>query len=153
VNPDSLLPVTPDPPLPAGSQRSQIQSFLPAHSKSRFSANREATSTPSSMLPESPDPLLPARPVSPLRAKLDPPLLAKPVSPRQSKPDSLLPVCYQRSPFRPYQQCQIHHYLLAATVDSFIPTGEARSTATRLLPQNPASLLPAKRDSALLACS
>jgi len=72
---------------------SQIQSFMPAHSESRFSATSEAISTATSLLPAKPDPLPRAKPVSPLPVKPDPP--------------------YQRSQIHPYQWSRIHPYQLA----------------------------------------
>jgi len=69
-------------------ERSQIQSFLPAHSKSRFFATREAISTTISLLPVKPDPPLLAKPVSPLPVMLDPPL---PACSQQSQIKSFLP--------------------------------------------------------------
>jgi len=76
ANPDSLLPAKPHPPLPACFERvqfhcyhgSQIQSFLPAHSESRFSATSEATSTPTSLLQASSVSLLTVKPDPPLSA-------------------------------------------------------------------------------------
>jgi len=103
------LPVKPDTPLPpcsqqsqivtevrviillqpACSKQSQIQSFLPAYSESRFSAT--------SMLQSCPDPLQPAKPVSLLPALPDPPL----------------PACPHRSQIHCYQWSQFHHNQLA----------------------------------------
>jgi len=97
-------------------ERSQIRSFLPAHSKSRFSATSKAISTATSMLPAKPYPPLPARSqqsqihhyqLAPSEASFTPTseaissatslLPGKPVSPLPAKPHSPLTACSQRS--------------------------------------------------------
>ena len=166
ANPDSVLPQKAYPQLPSCSQPSQMHSFSPAHSKSRFSATSKATSTPTSILVISSD--------QPLLGKADP----------------RLPACSQRSQFHPYQgslshyyqpapseailserwEWAFHHYQLAPNEArlperwdwtfhcyQFAPS-KARSTPTSLLPAKPerqrgesehsvpTSLLPVKSD-------
>jgi len=161
----------PDPPLPACSQRSQIQSFLPAHSESRFSATS----------------LLPAKPVSPLPTKLDPPLpacyqrsqivrevrVSIPPLPacyqrsqivrgesKHSTATSLLPVkldpkllasslqipilCYQRSNNHPNQLASSESSSTATSEAGSTTTGEGSFTATSKAVSTSTSLLPAK---------
>jgi len=56
------LPARLDSPLPGCSQPSQIESFLAAYCKSRFSVTSDTTSTPISTFPAIPVPLLIANP-------------------------------------------------------------------------------------------
>jgi len=125
---------------------SQIQSFLPDHSKSRLYATSKAISIATSLLPARPDLLQSAKQVLPLPAKLNPP-----------PPASSL-----WSQFHLYLQSRIHHYQLAPrevrlseryvapSKASFTPTSEDRSTTTSEYRSTATSLLPARHDQLLL---
>ena len=119
----------PDPLLPACSQRSQMQSLLPAHSKSRFYATSKATSTPTSMLPVSPIPLLPAKPDPPLPACFQQSQIVRVMRVSMSEQWDQAWACQS------CEQGQIHRYLHAPS--------EARANAYCQFIPNPHSLLPA----------
>jgi len=60
---------------------------------------------------------------------------------------------YWRRQFHPDDRSQIHCYLFATSEARFVPTSNARSTTTCLLPQWTVSSLPVKPDPPLPACS